>query len=77
MLKFEAISFLNNIKVSYMDVEKTSDLKSKFLHSISNDSPISKLWKYRVFANFNHGEAAPLREKMLEYALKNRLVGEY
>ena len=60
-----------------MDEEKTSDLKSKFLHSISNDSPISKLWKYRVFANFNLKEAAPLREKMLDYALKNRLVGEY
>lgn len=60
-----------------MDEEKTLDLKSKFLHSISNDSPISKLWKYRIFVNFNRKEAAALQEKMLDYALKNRLVGEY
>jgi hypothetical protein len=60
-----------------MEEEKVLDLKSKFLHSISNDSPMSKLWKYRTFANFNHKEAAALQEKMLDYALKNRLVGEY
>lgn len=60
-----------------MEIEKGSDLKSKFLHTIANDSPITKLWKFRVFIQLHPEVALDLKDKMLDFALKNRLVGEY
>lgn len=53
------------------------DLKSRFLHAIANDSPITKLWKFRVFIQLHPNVALDLKEKMLDFALKNKLLGEF
>jgi hypothetical protein len=60
-----------------MEQEKHTDLKQKFLHAIANDSIVTKLWKFRVFIQDQPQLALDLKDKMLEFALKNRLVGEY
>lgn len=38
---------------------------------------MTKLWKFRTFIQNYPQVALDLKEKMLELALKNRLVGEY
>lgn len=48
-----------------MDIEKHSDVKSKFLHSIVTDSPVTKLWKFRAFIQSNRNHALDLKDKML------------
>lgn len=58
-------------------MEKDKDLRSKFLKAIEDDSPVTKLWKYRTFIQTNPQDASSLKEKMLELALKHKLVGEY
>jgi hypothetical protein len=58
-----------------MDTQK--DLRSKFLYAIESDSPVTKLWKFRSFIQYYPTEAATLKEKMLDLALKNKLIGEF
>ncbi len=60
-----------------MEIEQNTSLKSKFTHAIANDSPTTKLWKYRAFIQSHPSQAIELKDKMLDYALKNKLVGEY
>jgi len=58
-----------------MEIEK--DLKLSFLQAIDADTPLTKLWKYRSFILFHPYEAKNLKDKMLDLALKNKLIGEY
>lgn len=57
--------------------EKVTDLKNKFLHAIANDNTVTKLWKFRSLIQTHPNEAKALKERMLEIALKNKLLGEY
>ena len=52
-------------------------MRSKFLRAIDSDTPLTKLWKYRAFIQNFPQEAAGLKDKMLDYAIKNKFVGEY
>jgi hypothetical protein len=47
------------------------EFKSKFMHAVANDSPISKLWKFRYLLISDPAEAEPIRQKMLDFAIKN------
>ena len=58
-------------------MESERDVRSKFLNAIDGDTPITKLWKYRALIQNFPKEAPALKDKMLELAIKNKLVGEY
>jgi hypothetical protein len=58
-----------------MEIEK--DLKLSFIQAIDADTPLTKLWKYRSFILFYPFEAQALKGKMLDLALKSKLIGEY
>ena len=58
-----------------MDIEK--DLKLSFLQAIDADTPLTKLLKYRSFILFYPHEAQTIKDKMLDLALKNKLLGEF
>jgi hypothetical protein len=58
-------------------MEDICELRSKFLKAIDGDSPLTKIWKYRAFFYINPHEASLLKDKMLELAIKNRLIGSY
>lgn len=58
-------------------MEESKELISKFLKAVDGDSPLTKLWKYRALIHVYPQEASLLKEKMLEFAIKNRLIGSY
>lgn len=58
-------------------MQKESDLLARFVKATSSDNPTTKLWKYRSFLAQHPPEAAKIKDKMLELALKNKLIGEY
>lgn len=59
-----------------MDIEN-SEIKQKFLHAVAGDTPIAKLWKYRCFLKTYPQEARLIKDRMLDLALRNKLLGEY
>ena len=58
-------------------MENERDIRTKFLKAIDGDTPITKLWKYRAFIVNYPKESALLKDKMLDLASKNKLLGEY
>ena len=58
-----------------MDPEQ--GMRTKFLKAIDTDTPMTKLWKYRALIQNYPKEAQSLKEKMLDLAIKNKLVGEF
>ena len=58
-----------------MDTEQ--GLRAKFLKAIDSDPPLTKLWKFRALIQNYPKEAATLKDKMLEYAIKNEFIGEF
>jgi hypothetical protein len=58
-------------------MESAKDVRSKFLKAIDGDTPTTKLWKYRAFILHFPEEAPSLKDKMLDLAIRNKLIGEY
>ena len=52
-------------------MDSETNLRSKFLKAIDNDYPLTKLWKFRALIQNYPKEAATLKDKMLDYAIKN------
>lgn len=53
------------------------DMRSLFLKAIDGDTPVTKLWKYRAFILHYPDQASGLKDRMLDLATKNKLIGEY
>jgi hypothetical protein len=57
--------------------DKPADPKNKFIHAIANDNIVTKLWKFRALIYSYPNEAKALKDRMLDMALRNKLLGEY
>lgn len=58
-------------------MESEREMRTKFLKAIEGDSAMGKLWKYRSLIHNYPKEAVAFKDKMLELALKHKLIGEY